>query len=123
MDLHQSKTPRARIAWLSPDKAAFGAAAPQFANAGYELSENGGPRAEIAVVDFRARRANAKTASRLAALVRRKAPECSLLYLAPPFSPAPERAHLRRSGDLVLCDDDLRPAIEACRQRLRIRNV
>ena len=124
MTLEQRKTPRAHIAWLSADRAAFQSAAPQFAAAGYLLAEiEETARAEIAVVDFRARRVSATAASRLAALVRRKTPECGIVYLAPPFLGAAERAHLRRSGDLVLCEDDLRPVVEACRQRLRIRNI
>ncbi|MBI1366464.1 MAG: diguanylate cyclase [Alphaproteobacteria bacterium] len=124
MSVDQIRTPRATIAWLSTEATAFDAARSQFAKAGYRLLEGEeAADAELAVVDFRNRRVTAKAASRLAALMRRKTPECGIVYIAPPFLGAAERAHLRRSGDLVLCEDDLRGVVETCRQRLRIRNI
>lgn len=120
----KTDTPRARIAWLSPDPESILRAAPQFEKAGYALAEGAADKAfDIAVVDFRARRVTARVAQHLAALMRKKSPECGVVYLGAPLLGAAERAHLRRSGDLVLVEENLRPAIEACRQRLRIRNV
>ncbi|MGE0409627.1 MAG: GGDEF domain-containing protein [Amphiplicatus sp.] len=119
----QNKKPRARIAWLSPDEGAVKTAAPQFAEADYLLFDGSGAGpADLAVIDFRAR-LSTQAAQRLAAATRRKAPECSLLYLGSSRLTAAERAYLRRSGELVLVEDDLKPAIEACRQRLRLRNI
>lgn len=124
MQEDQIGTPRARIAWLSPDSEAFARAVPQFEKAGYALADGAaeGP-SDIAVVDFRGRRVTARAAQQLAALMRRKSPECGIVYLGAPLLGAAERAHLRRSGDLVLVEENLRPAIETCRQRMRIRNV
>ncbi|MEX0644586.1 MAG: diguanylate cyclase [Parvularculaceae bacterium] len=124
MDSDQNKKPRARIAWLSLDAGALARAAPQFEKAGYLLVDGilPGP-ADLAVIDFRARRVSAQAAQRLAAVTRRKAPECGIVYLGSTLLSAPERAHLRRSGELVLVEDDLRSAVETCRQRLRVRNV
>lgn len=124
MDRNRKETPRARIAWISPIAGSCAEAAPSFEKAGYALIEpEARERIDVAVVDFRARRVSAKAAQRLAALIRRKAPECGIVYLGSPLLAAAERAHLRRTGDLILTEDDLRPAVEACRQRLRIRNI
>ncbi len=124
MDTTHDKKPRARIAWLSSDSDALARAAPQFEKAGYDLVDGAIPGpADLAVIDFRARRVSAQAAQRLAAVTRRKAPECAIVYLGSPLLTAPERAHLRRTGELVLVEDDLRPAVETCRQRLRVRNV
>ena len=124
MDSDNHEKPRAHIAWLSLDAGAQARAAPQFEKAGYALVDGllPGP-ADLAVIDFRARRVSVQAAQRLSAATRRKAPESAIVYLGSPLLSAPERAHLRRSGELVLVEDDLRPAVETCRQRLRLRNV
>lgn len=124
MQQDQIGTPRARIAWLSPDSDSLIRALPQFEKAGYTLADGAahGPF-DVAVIDFRVRRVTARDAQQLAALMRKKSADCGVVYLGPPLLGAAERAHLRRSGDLVLVEENLRPAIEACRQRLRIRNI
>lgn len=115
---------RARIAWLSPEERMPADAAAQFEKAGYTLVEAGSfPAPDLAVVDLRQHKLTAKAAQKLAAVTRSAAPDCGLIYVGPYSLAASERAHLRRSGDLVLAEFDVAAVIEACRQRLRLRNI
>lgn len=115
---------RARIAWLSPDPDALESARGVFAAAGYALTDITAPiRPDLAVIDLRARGLSPKAVKALADLTRQAAPDCGLVYTAPVTLTAAERAHLRRSGDLVLTGEDLAPAVETCRARLRLRAV
>lgn len=115
---------RARIAWLSPDPDALEAARGVFAAAGYALTGVTAPiRPDLAVIDLRARGLSPKAVRALADLTRQAAPDCGLVYAAPVTLTAAERAHLRRSGELVLTGEDVAPAVEACRARLRLRAV
>lgn len=124
MILDHHETPRARIAWLSPSDEVPPQAAAVFAEAGYEIVDAAQAEAvDIAIIDFRQRRVTAKAAEKLAVLARSVAPECGVVYLGSPTFAAAERAHLRRSGELVLIEETLAPAIEACRHRLRLRNI
>ena len=117
-------SPRARIAWLSPDEQSRERARPDFEAAGYALVDvEGVIPPDIAVVDLREHRLSAKSVQTLAQLTRQAAPDCGLVYIAPLALSAHERAHLRRSGDLVLAGDDLSAVVDACRHRLRLRNI
>ncbi len=117
-------SPRARIAWLSPDEQSKGRAEPAFDAAGYALVDvEGAFPPDVAVVDLREHRLSAKSVQTLAQLTRQAAPDCGLVYIAPFTLSAHERAHLRRSGDLVLAGDDLSVVVDACRHRLRLRNI
>lgn len=78
---------------------------------------------DIALVDLRTGGLSPKSAQKLAQAARAKAPECGVVYVGGPQLSAAERAHLRRSGDLVVVNGDLSPLADACRQRLRIRNI
>ncbi|MBB5518633.1 GGDEF domain-containing protein [Amphiplicatus metriothermophilus] len=124
MELQNAHTPRARIVWLSSDDAPDEAAAALFDKAGYRLVALEEARgADLAVLDLRRRRLSAKALQRIAAAIRRAAPECGFVHLAPASLSASERSHLRRSGELVIAGGDLRGAVEICRQRLRLRNL
>lgn len=124
MESLNAPPPRARIVWLSSHDAPDEAAAACFSKAGYRLVPLEEARgADLAVLDLRLRRLSASALQRLVAAIRRVAPECGLVHLASPSLSASERAHLRRSGELVIAGADLRGAVETCRQRLRLRNL
>ncbi|NJM35419.1 MAG: diguanylate cyclase [Rhodomicrobium sp.] len=117
-------SPRARIAWISPDPTTIAAARPAFAHAGYALfAGSDETAADIAVVDLRQRRFSLKAAQHLAEEARRAAPDCGVVYLTSPALTASERAHLRRSGEIVAATQDYDTAIDVCRRRLRLRNI
>lgn len=118
------KSARARIAWLSPDETGRERARPLFETAGYALVDvDSALPPDVAVVDLRAHRLSAKAAKTLAQLTRQAAPDCGLVYIAPFTLSATERAHLRRTGDLVLAGEDIANAVDACRHRIRLRNI
>lgn len=118
------KTPRARIAWISPRQNEIDETAQLFETAGYGLVEPDAPgRIDAVVLDLREGCISVKAAQRLVALIRRRSPDSGVIYLGGSRISSAERAHLRRTGDLVVSDDDVRPVLEACRQRLRIRNI
>jgi PleD family two-component response regulator len=119
-------TPRARVAWLS----ASDGAAPEadvveaMDAAGYRLSLGAGASpVDVAVIDLAGRRVSLKAVENLAAAVRRAAPECVLIFRADAAAGAAERAHLRRSGELVLATAGPSLLVAAIRNRLRLRNI
>lgn len=119
-----SSAMRARIAWVTPDgkiDPAFGDACRE---ARFSLSALKQERfADLAVVDLRKCSITAKTARNLASTARRAAPHGAIIFIADPDLDYDRRRYLRRSGGLVLTHDDPAPLIEACRNRLRRRNI
>lgn len=119
-----SSATRAKIAWLSPD----GVIDPDFAEACREarlgISALKDERsADLAVADLRRRSITAPAARKLSNAARRAAPHGGVLFIASPDLDADRRRYLRRSGALVLTHDDPASFIEACRARLRRRNL
>ncbi len=111
------------IAWLSPDPDSFEPACQRFAHEHYRLTAGATNGADLAVIDLRKRVWSPRVASRLAAFARTSAPEAGIVFIGPIDLAFAERANLRRTAELALVGDDLAPAVEACRQKLRIRNV
>lgn len=124
MQQPQNGTPRARLVWISHGSGAYAPAAQILARSGYALAE---PPVDgvfdLALVDLRHGGLSVKSAQKLAEAARARAPECGVVYVGGPHLSATERAHLRRSGDLVVVNGDFSPVADVCRQRLRIRSI
>lgn len=119
-------TPRARIAWLSTSDGGAPSAdhVDALFKAGFRISLGAGAApVDVAVIDLEGRRIAPRTLESLAAAVRRAAPECILVFRADSAATAAERAHLRRSGELVLASSGPAPLVCAIRNRLRLRNI
>lgn len=123
-EVDQNQTPRATIAWHSPDAAgSFNEVRSAFAGAGYALCPGPGDMIDINVLDLRSGLISARQARQSAADQRRRSPETGIVFMVNPDADAAERAHARRSGDVVFPDPEYRGLIHACRQRLRVRNI
>jgi PleD family two-component response regulator len=120
-------TPRARLLCVSPEGGEAPDLAPVFRAAGYEfvsLESGVGGRIDLALVDLRSRDAPTRAVKDLANAVRRASPECGVVFLGSPSLSAPDRAHLRRHGELAIVGPgDGTLALSVCRQRLRLRNL
>ncbi|MFQ5562838.1 MAG: hypothetical protein ACE5FO_04635 [Parvularculaceae bacterium] len=117
-------SPRARIACVSARDSARAELCETFAGAGYEcLGESGDGRADLSLIDLRGHEISAKRAQKLTATLRRGSPESSMLFVAGPELSAVGRAHLRRAGEVVIVADTLIPAVDRCRDLLRLRNL
>lgn len=115
---------RARIACVSAEESMAAKLADALAGAGYDCSPNSNRiRADLGLIDLRGREISARSASRLTSTLRKTAPEAAVLFVASPGLSAAGRAHLRRSGDVVVVADSLTPAVERCRDLLRLRNL
>lgn len=124
MERPQNDTPRARCVWISADVRTFPDIAQIFSGAGYAVAQPPveGP-IDIALIDARSDGLTVKGAQKLAEAARGRSPECGVVFVGGAHLSAAERAHLRRSGDLIIVGDDLAPAVDVCRTRLRIRNI
>ena len=116
---------RAAIAWISTEQdlplESFQSA---FFDAGYRLSlADVKTRADMAVVDLRNGEASPEIVRRLTSRARQSAPYGGIIFLASHRTDAQRRAYLRRSGGLVVIEDDPAPLVHACRERLRRRNL
>ena len=80
-------------------------------------------RADIALIDFRGGRVNARRSSSVTEAVRRKSPETSLLFLVDSETDAAVYATLRRFGDVAPVDGDVEHVVRRIREILRLRNV
>ena len=119
-----SSAMRARIAWVTPDNKIDPEFTEACREARFSLSALKNERlADLAVVDLRKHAITAKTARNLASSARRAAPHGAIIFIADPDLDYDRRRYLRRSGGLVLTHDDPAPFIEACRSRLRRRNI
>lgn len=115
---------RARIACLTSDAAAQDELTTIFAEAGYTARAHSEiEMADIGVVDLREREVTAKQANTLTAAMRKRSPECAILYLVDPGVLPKSRTLLRRSGEILPTEDSLAPAVARCRQILRLRNL
>lgn len=116
---------RARVAWLSADGGApAGPDLAHFADAGWRISLGAGATpVDLAIVDLGDRAVSPKAIEAMAATVRRAAPECVLVFRASATLSPPERAHLRRVGELVLSDFGAQHLVALSRNRLRLRNI
>lgn len=125
MEQTELRTPRARIAWLSPTQPTPDSAIVEaFAAAEYQLTCGDAERAaDMVIVDFRGGGFSPREAGKMSAAIRRRSPETGIIYLSGPLMAPAERAHLRRSGELVICDDAPAPVIDAVRRRLRLRAI
>ncbi|MEM8988207.1 MAG: hypothetical protein AAGC95_15940 [Pseudomonadota bacterium] len=116
--------PRARIACLTGDEAREAALTKHFATVGYDIvSHKDADGADIGLVDLRGRNITAKQTRRIAAMLRRRSPEASLLFLIDPALAGQGRAHLRRAGEIIPTEDDLSAVLTRVRQVLRMRNL
>jgi len=124
MGLDASITPRARIACLTGSADAQNNLTIAFAEAGYAVvCENEADHADLGVVDLRKRDITAKQAQQITSALRKRSPECAIFFLINPHMAPKGRAILKRSGEVVAIEEDLAPAIERCRQMLRLRDL
>lgn len=115
---------RARIACMNAGAAPDPTLTDMCAKAGYRIYPTlDVDRADMALIDFRGGRINARRASTAADAVRRKSPETSLLFLVDSKTDAGEYATLRRFGDVSPVDQDVEHAVRRMREILRLRNV
>lgn len=119
----QFRNYRASVFWSSPNPGSIEAAEAAFSPAVYHLDETDPAFADLGVFDLRDGARSARTAQEDAARFRTKASGAGIVFLASAGLSASERAYLRRHGDLVIAGDDLVPLVNACRQKLRVRNV
>ncbi len=115
---------RARIAYVNAGAAPDPALTDICAKAGYRVYPTlSADRVDMALVDFRGGRVNARRASKAAEAVRRKSPETSLLFLVDAETEVDEFTVLRRFGDVAPVDQDVEHAARRIRETLRLRNV
>ena len=121
------ETARARIVCLCDDRDARAELSAAFETAGYVLlpfDDAGRRGADLGIVDLRGRSLSSKKALSIAHLLRRGSPDCRLLFITDEDIDKPGRDALRRHGELIACTlDDAAPAVERCRQMIRLRNI
>jgi len=124
MSFGRRSAPRARIACLTSGEAAQAALTTCFAKAGFKVTPQGeAEMSDIGLVDLRGRDITAKQARGIAAALRKRSPECAVLFLIDPHLMPKGRAILKRVGECLPAEENLEPAIARCRQIIRLRNL
>ena len=116
--------PRARIVCICSDDKSLSELTKPFRNAGFLLeSADTARNADVAVIDLRGQSITSKKAISIAALLRRRSPECSLFFIVDPKLESSDRGALRRHGETISIGDSAAPLIERCREIIRLRNI
>ncbi|MHA7872783.1 MAG: hypothetical protein ACX939_10570, partial [Hyphococcus sp.] len=124
MDNAITPAPRARVACVSGGGTqSLASLKASLEAAGYSITGSKAECADICLVDLRQTVMSIRKARKIAGLLRAKAPEASILFLADPGLPAEQRASLRRLGELVYAGARYDHLIERFRQILRLRNI
>lgn len=124
MDKDWISPPRARIACVYSEQAAFDELTLAFRRAGFALLPLGrAAGADVGLVDLRKNPLTTKKAKAVAAAMRRKSPESPIFFLVAPDLDGRVRAALRRLGEVIPAGDNAEHVIERCRQMIRLRNI
>lgn len=132
MVLNVNNTPRARVAWLSPDAGLAGegpdaSLCDALEEAGYGVrrlfrlgrTEKTTPRADIVIIDLRNSPAPEEDATRLTPIARRTRAVCEPILLVPTATAAATRAELEPFGEPYYLWDDAKAVVALVRERLR----
>ena len=127
MSLADNMRGRARIAFLAADRPSHETLTNAFNDAGYDIvgarDDSSEGYADVGVVDLRNRDINASQARRITSTLRGRSPECSIVFLVDPVAKPQTRNILNRSGEIIAIDDNFAPAIERCREIIRLRSL
>lgn len=122
MESGYSQSARARIACVFPQEEPSSGLAKALQDTGYDISaSNAG--ADLGLIDLRNSAFSPRKARAIAGVLRRKAPECAIVFLVDPGLDQSVRAALRRCGEVVPCGDAVDHVLARCRQTLRLRNI
>ncbi len=117
-------SPRAQIACVAGDEAAFETLTTAFHRAGFAVARPGaGMSADIGLIDLRKQAVSARKAKTIASALRRKSPESPLVFVVDPALDATVRTALRRFGEVIPAQDLLDHVVVRCREILRLRNI
>ncbi len=118
-----SADPKARIIYVG-DEPSRQALTLSFCDAGYELvSHEDACHADIGLIDLRGKPVSSRKAQSIAALLRKRSPESSILLIIDSYMDETARKALRRHGELITVLTSPDGLIERCRQILRLRNI
>ncbi len=116
--------PKARIVYVGGSDEAYSRLLPAFAEAGYALvPQKDGAGADLGLIDIRGKAVSEKKAQAIAAQLRRKSPDSSVVIIVDPYIDVSARKALRRHGELVTIGEQPDALIARCRHMLRLRNI
>ncbi|NOX83869.1 MAG: diguanylate cyclase [Alphaproteobacteria bacterium] len=117
-------SPRAQIACVAGDEAAFEALTTAFHQAGFAIARpDAGMSADVGLIDLRRQAVSPRKAKTIAGALRRKSPESPLVFVVDPTLDAAVRTALRRFGEVIPAQDQLGHIVVRCREIIRLRNI
>ncbi len=124
MDCETPAAPRANIVCVCPHEPLAASLTNTLRQCGYAVFNPDNARhADICLIDLRRSAVSTRKAKAMAAVLRRKSPESSMLFMVDPGLDPDVRAALRRYGEVAPAEEDLGHVAARCRQIIRLRNI
>ncbi len=117
-------TPRARVACYPGDKKSFEKLTISFNSAGFHIAKpDAATPADIGLIDLRKSLVSTRKAKTIAAVLRRKSPESSVIFLVSHDMENQAQASLRRFGEVILAGENTDHVLVRCKEIIRLRNL